>query len=191
MRKAPLAAILLAASALALSACSGKTPAGDATTGAVTDAAAVPASQTVPDVLDNTDGLQTVAEALKATGIADTFKGNASYTLLAPDDDAFAALGDAGKDLIASSDHAALAALLRDHMLPGYVTPDDLANAIAASKDGQITMTTLGGEDLVFARQDDAIVVTAPDGTQATLNGDPVTGGASIALPVDAVLKKV
>lgn len=190
MRKANLTLALLAASALALGACSGETPSSDASTGAASDVL-VPSNQSVPDALDNADGLQTVAEALKSTGIADIFDGNGSYTLLAPDDDAFAALGDTGKELIASSDHAALAALIKDHMLPGYVTSEDLGNAIDASTDGQVTMTTLGGDDLTFTRQDDTIVVTAADGAQATLENDPVAGGSSIALPINAVLKKV
>ncbi|MCT2401147.1 fasciclin domain-containing protein [Novosphingobium mangrovi (ex Huang et al. 2023)] len=184
---------LLAASGLALAACSGDT-APSATASADVETAVVttePAAPSVDQALEDTDGLQTIAEALKVTGIAGAFKGNGSYTLLAPEDDAFATLGDAGKDLIDSSDHAALAALIRNHMLPGYVTPQDLGAAIDASGNGQVTLTTLGGSTLVFARSNDTITVTAPDGSQADLDGDPITGGSSLAVPITGVLRKI
>lgn len=195
MRKVHLTVTLLTAATLALGGCSSKTPSADSSSAAADTSATVPAVQSLSDALDNTDGLQTMAEALKETGLSDVFDGNASYTLLAPEDDAFASLGDAGKQITTSSDNAPLAALIRDHMLPGYVTPQDLNAAINASKDGQVSMTTLGGNVLTFSRTtdggDDAITVTAPDGSQAMLDGDPVAGGASLAIPITGVLEKV
>ena len=107
---------LLAACTLALGACSGGTsPSDEASPAEVVDL--TPETETLATALDNTDGVQTMAEALKETGIAGIFQGKGSYTLLAPDDDAFAALGDAGKALTGSSDHAALAALIKDHLV--------------------------------------------------------------------------
>lgn len=187
--------LLLTAAGLALSACSkeaDRDPTTDATADAVAGTQALaPGTKSVPDALDDADGLQTVAEALKETGIGTAFKDKGSYTLLAPRDDAFAGLGDAGKALTGSDDHAALAALLKAHILPGYVTPQDIGAAIDASKDGQVSMATLGGEPLRFTRNGGAIDVTAADGSTATLSGDPVAGGASIAIPISGVLKKV
>ncbi|KHK92468.1 fasciclin domain-containing protein [Novosphingobium malaysiense] len=182
--------VVLSASSLALAACSGgSTPSSDASLAPVQDL--TPESQSVASALDNTDGLQTMAEALKETGIAGVFQGKGSYTLLAPEDDAFAALGDAGKELMASSDHAALAALIRDHILPGYLTPQDLGAAIDHSNNGQVTMATLSGDTLTFTRSDEGIVVTGSDGSQATLDGDPVASETSIAIPINGVLKKI
>lgn len=180
---------LLAACTLALGACSGgASPSDEASPAEVVDL--TPETETLATALDNTDGVQTMAEALKETGIAGIFQGKGSYTLLAPDDDAFAALGDAGKALTGSSDHAALAALIKDHLLPGYVTPQDLGAAIDASDNGQVTMTTLSGQGLTFTRSGDAITVSAPDGSQATLEADPVAAETSIAIPIDGVLRK-
>lgn len=187
MRKAVLAAPLLA-TALILAACSGKSPSTDASSEV---AAVTPTSETLPEVLDDTDGMQTMAEALKTTGIEGAFNDRGSYTLLAPEDDAFDAAGDQAKALMAAKDHAALAALVRNHMLTGYMTPADIAAAVAASKTGKVSMPTLGGGTVTFAKAGDAITATADDGSQATLEDEPVAGGASIAIPVSGVLRKL
>ncbi|TCU59674.1 putative surface protein with fasciclin (FAS1) repeats [Novosphingobium sp. PhB57] len=189
MRKTDLALTLLAAAGLSLAACSDRnSPEGQAS--ATADAAAA-VSETLPQALDNAAGLQTVAEALKETGIEGVFQEKGSYTLIAPEDDAFAKLGDPGKQLTEADDHAALAALLKDHMLTGYMTPQDISAAIKSSKDGKVLISTLGGGTLTFTQAGGIVNVSAEDGTQASFDGDPVTGGSSIAIPVTGVLKKL
>lgn len=187
MRKALFATPLLV-TALVLAGCSGKSPSADASSEV---AGVTPASETLPEVLDDADGMQTMAEALKTTGIEGVFNDKGSYTLLAPDDDAFDALGDKAKALTEAKDHAALAALVRDHMLTGYMTPEDISAAITSSKTGKVAMPTLGGGSVTFTRTGDAITVTAADGSQAVIEDNPVAGGASIAIPVSGVLRKL
>lgn len=184
MRKAPLALILLGASAFTLSACSGKAP--PTAPSAATQAAI--GSPSLPAALDNAEGLQTMAEALKVSGTARTFEGKGSYTLLAPEDDAFAAAGDPDSKLMAPGNHAGLATLVMQHTLPGHLTRQDLGNAIDASPDGQVILSSLGGVSLTFARSGKTITVTAPDGSRAILDGDAVAGGSSIAIPISNVL---
>ncbi len=176
-----LAAALLLSS-LGLSACSSSedTP----------EAAAVPSAQSVAALIADADNLTTVAGALEKTGLASVFDGKASYTLLAPEDTAFTALGESGESLTDGSDNAALAALLKEHMLPGYVTLDDLAAAIDASDDGSVSMPNLAGEELTFTREGEAIMVAAPDGKRVTLAKDALAGGQSVAIPVDGLLKQ-
>lgn len=191
MRKALLAAPFLAA-ALMLAACSGETPA----TGSSSDTTeATTANETLPEMLDDADGLQTMAEALKTTGLERLFAGKGSYTLLAPEDDAFDALGDKAKAVTQAQDHAALTALVRSHMLAGYRTPKDIAAAIAAAGTGTVSLPTLGGGTLTFRKTGtpsaDTITVTADDGSQATLLDQPVAAGSSIAIPVSGVLRKL
>ena len=154
------------------------------------EAAAVPSAQSVAALIADADNLSSLASALEKTGLASVFDGKASYTLLAPDDAAFASLGENGKDMIEGSDNAAIAALLKEHMLPGYVTLDDLAAAIDTSDDGSVTMTNLAGEALTFTREGEAIMVASPDGKQVALNKDALAGGQSIAIPVDGLLKQ-
>ncbi len=162
---------------LALSACSGSDEA--------------PADQTfesIPVALASTDGLTQSARALELTGLDGIFAGEASYTLLAPTDSAFARIE--GSDELFEQEEAlpALAALLRQHMLPGYVTPDDLAAAIAASPDGEVVMLTMDGSEVTFSSSADQLQVTGPDAAIANLSNDALTSQASIAIPVDAIL---
>lgn len=184
------ALVLAIAGAAALAACSSDEPSADASDTAA-NAAVTPSDKSVADALDDADGMQTVAEGLKETGLKSVFEGKGSYTLLAPEDAAFAKLGEAGKTLTDGQDDAALAALLKDHIVPGYLTPDDIKSAITASKEGSVKMTTMGGTDLVFTMAGDAIRITAPDGASALIDGAPVAGKSSIALPIESVLKTV
>ncbi|MED5546261.1 MAG: fasciclin domain-containing protein [Pseudomonadota bacterium] len=178
---------LIGACGLALAGCSGETPASDETGAAVL---AEPTSDPVPELLDDTDGMETVADALDDTGLAGIFEGNASYTLLAPDDASFAALGEGGKALMEGEDQAAMAALLKQHLLPGYLTPRDIEGAIGRSDEGSVTITSLAGEDLTFRRNGDAITVTSADGAEATFKGEALAGGASVAIPVSGLLRQ-
>ncbi len=141
--------------------------------------------------LGDKSDLSTVAGALKSTGLASIFGNAGSYTLLAPTDAAFASLGDKGKALQSDQDRAALTALVRDHLVPGYLTRDDIAKAIEANSGKPVKMGTLGSGELSFAKSGDGITVTAKDGVSGKLSGDPVAAGPSIALPIDAVLKKL
>lgn len=150
-----------------------------------------PAQTSVAAALDNADGMQTVAEALKETGIDQVFESPGSYTLLAPDDDAFAQLGDARKELMSGEDVAALAALLKQHILPGYITPEDMGSAIDASATKSVTFRNLAGNDLTFTKADGVIVVSSSDGLSARIDGDAIAGGSSVAIPLDTVLMKV
>lgn len=194
MHKPRLTFALLGSAAWALAACSGAT--AGAATGPDSARASGMAAPAPPGALENTAGLQTMAEALKATGLARRLSGNAHYTLLAPEDAAFVSLGSAGKALFTAPGHAALTALIAGHLLPGRVTPRDLAAAIDTSPDGRVTLKTLDGRPVTFTRapgdalRGPAIVVTGADGSQAVLDGDPVPAGSSIAIPVTGLLTR-
>lgn len=141
--------------------------------------------------LDGNDDLSTLSDALKTTGLNGIFANAGSYTLIAPTDAAFAQLGDKAKALDEEQGKAALTAIVRAHLVPGYLTRDDIANAIDANAGKPVKMVTLGSTQLEFAKSGDGITVTAEDGTSGRLAGDSVAGGPSIALPVDAVLKRL
>jgi len=134
-----------------------------------------------------------VARALDETGLGGIFAGKDSYTLLAPDDRSLAGLEAAGGQarLDAAGSRAALAALLRDHILPGTVTPKDIGAAIDKAGDGKVAMRTMGEGEIVFSRRDGAIIATTGDGAVARLGADPITSGASAVIPIEGVLKKV
>ena len=185
MRRPFLAVI--AALALPLAACGSGTDTADTKAGAKTEVA----SGTLTRSLGDAPGMTTVSEALKTTGLAGVFDGTAPYTILAPDDDAFGALGEAGKTLKTPENGAAMAALLKSHILPGYLTVADIDAALGKAQGKPVKMTTMAGDEVSFARDGDAIAVTAADGSTAKIDGQEVAASNGVAIPIGAVLKKV
>ncbi len=150
-----------------------------------------PGTSSLAAAIATAGDLSTVAAGLKSTGLASVFDGNASYTVLAPTDAAFKALGEKAGTLTADDNRAALAAVLRDHIVPGTLTPADIKKALEVSKGDPVKMRTVGNGELSFARAGDAITVTGPDGAAAKFAGDAVTARNGVAIPIDAVLKKL
>ncbi|WP_305098195.1 fasciclin domain-containing protein [Croceibacterium aestuarii] len=148
----------------------------------------ITASDTLAGAISADSSLSTVSEALGETGLAQVFDGAGSYTLLAPNNAAFDALGEIGDDLRNPARKAVLAAILRDHILPGYMTPKDIASAIDA-KGGSVDVETMGNHTLTFSKSGDTIAVTGEDGAQAEIAGEALTANNGVAIPLNAVLK--
>ena len=173
----------LAASALALDGCSRDD--------AAEDEAAEASTETLAALVAEADDLSTVAGVIGEAGLAQVFDGAASYTLLAPRDSAFEALGEAGEELRSAEERPAMVAILRDHIVPGYLTPQDIAKAVEAADDDTVEMRTMGGHVVTFTGEGDAITVTAEDGATARFAGEALRGSNGVAIPLDGVLRKV
>ncbi len=181
-----LAALAIGAS-LALGACS-KSPENQAGGAAAsTDAA----TGNLPAAVAGAQGMSTVSKALTSTGLAGIFDGRGSYTLIAPTDAAFAKLGEPGAALLEPEQKPALAAALRDHIVPGVLTTTDIAKAIDLSSNKAVKMRTMGSGELTFRKVEGGVQVTAADGSTAMLAGPELRGQGSLAIPADAVLRKL
>jgi uncharacterized surface protein with fasciclin (FAS1) repeats len=179
-RRALAAAVAIA---LGLAACSGGDQAGDqAAETEVSD-------ENLARVIAGNSDLVSASQALGETGLTQVFEGAAAYTFLAPTDEAFDKLGAASADLRSPEQRPAMAAILRDHIVPGYLTPDDIRNAIELADDQSVKMKTMGGHTMTFAADGDAITVTAEDGATARFTGDALRASNGVAIPVDGVLK--
>ena len=176
-------AAAMAAAMLMLQACS-----GDAAEG---DEAAEASDETLASMVAESDDLSTVSGVLGDAGLAQVFDGAAAYTLFAPEDAAFEALGEAGEDLRTPEQRAAMVAILRDHIVPGYLTPDDIENAIALADDGSVEMRTMGDHTLTFTGEGEVVTVTGEDGATAQFAGDALRASNGVAIPLDAVLRKL
>lgn len=154
-------------------------------------AATKPDGKALTAAIADAGQLKTLSGALASTGISAVFDGQASYTVLAPTDGAFAALGDKGKALNEPEQKPALAAVLRDHIVPGTLTAEDIGKAIDAGGGKPVTMRTVGEGTLSFAKDGDAITVTASDGSTAKIDGAAIAASNGVALPISGVLKKV
>lgn len=173
--------LLLSASlvlAIPLAACSGSE---EAATGETVS------NDTLASELADAGSLSTISSALKDTGLAQVFDGTASYTLLAPTDDAFDAIADDG--LTDPENRALLAEVLRDHVLPGALSANDISKAIE-SNGGPVEMTTMGGAPVTFAMDGTTLTVTGENGETANVTGDPVLASNGAAMAIDGVLRQ-
>ena len=169
--------------ALAVAACSGGDEAGEqAAQTEVSD-------ETLATLVAGDAELVTASQGIEEAGLTQVFEGVAAYTFLAPTDEAFDKLGEASADLRTPEQRPAMAAILRDHIVPGYLTPDDIRNAIELSGDDSVQMRTTGGHVLTFTADGDAITVTAEDGATARLSGEALRARNGVAIPLDGVLK--
>lgn len=176
-----LGAVALAA-ALPLAACSK----ADDKTAVAADGTESAEKQTLLTALGK-DDFSTLKQSIETAQLQSLFEGPASYTILAPTDEAFAALGEQGNALLQPDQRALLVAVLRSHMVPGHLDTAAVQKAIEA-KNGPVTMTTLGDGTVTFAKDGDGIAVTGSDGGKARLTGNSTQASNGVLLPVDAVL---
>jgi len=179
-------AIAAAAALLPLGACSKESDKADTEKMAAPE----PSGDTLAEAMSKQDDLSTLSGALRDTGLSQVFDNAGSYTIFAPTNAAFDKLGEAGKGLRQADQRAVLAAVLRDHIVPGYLTPDDIGTAIDA-QGGRVKVQTMGNHKLTFTRDGDAYRVAAEDGSSAKITGDAVTASNGVAIPLDGVLKKL
>ena len=113
------------------------------------------------DIVDtaagNTD-FETLVAAVTAAGLVDTLKGEGPFTVFAPTDDAFAALGTTVEDLLKPENKDKLVAVLTYHVIPGKVMSTDLTDdaSVATVQGSNVTIDLDNG-----AMVNDAKVVTA------------------------------
>ncbi|MEL6919441.1 MAG: fasciclin domain-containing protein [Pseudomonadota bacterium] len=113
------------------------------------------------DIVDTAAGnsdFETLVAAVQAAGLVETLKGEGPFTVFAPTDDAFAALGSTVDELLLPENKDQLTAILTYHVVPGKVMSTDLSD--------DMTAATVQGEDITIdldngVMVNDATVVTA------------------------------
>ena len=135
---------------------------------------------TIPEVAQNAGTFMTLLAAVEAAGLAETLMGEGPFTVLAPNDDAFAALGTTVNDLVADAmgGGTQLAGILQLHVISGSVLSTDLS-------DGQVVATLNG--DLTVNVGDNGVTFTSGD-TVATVVGADVPASNGVIHVIDTVL---
>ncbi len=87
----------------------------------VIDTVILPETKTIPQVADAAGSFSTLLAAVKAAGLADTLSGEGPFTVFAPTDEAFAALGTTVQDLLKPENKDKLASILKYHVVSGRV----------------------------------------------------------------------
>ena len=145
------------------------------------------ATRTLAASLGDLPDMASLNEAISEAELGSIFDGPGSYTLLAPNDAAFNALGEEGKTLMSEEQRPVLIGLLREHILPGHLTPENIAQALE-DKGGDVTMTTLGGGEVTFSKDGDTISVSNGMGSTAKLATSATAATNGVIIPVDTVL---
>ena len=148
-------------------------------------------TQSLAAMLADRGNVGDVARAMRDTGLMQVFDGAAYYTLLAPTDEAFAPLIAPGDAEDEETRNAALAAVLRDHILPGYLTTEDIAQAIADSGEDSVRIQSMGDHALTFAMEGEDVRVSSEDGASAMLLSGEGRASNGVVIPVDGVLKEL
>ena len=141
-------------------------------------------SGSLATVLGEADDITQVRDAMAATGLDTMLDGpGTSYTIIAPRDAAFEAV--AGEEALPAP---VLAALLREHIIPGHLDAAAIANAIEANG-GPVKIATVGQGTLEFSRDGDTLVATHSDsGMSARVTGENGQAENGTLLVADALL---
>ena len=142
---------------------------------------------TIASALSDVPNMATLSGMISTAELGSVFDGPGSYTLLAPNDAAFSALGQQSAVLTDAEQRPVLSGLLREHILPGQLTLENIAQAIKA-KGGPVTVTTLGGSDVTFSDNGGTISVDNGQGATATLTGKAVVAQNGTIIALDKVL---
>ncbi|MEA5533699.1 fasciclin domain-containing protein [Crocosphaera sp. XPORK-15E] len=104
------------------------------------------------------ENFETLVAAIKAAGLVETLSGEGPFTVFAPTDEAFAALGEETlKDLLKPENKAKLTAILTYHVVPGMVMSKDLEKGDVTTVEGSMVKIDLTDS----VKVNDATVVKA------------------------------
>jgi uncharacterized surface protein with fasciclin (FAS1) repeats len=143
------------------------------------------ADQTIAASLDQNSRF---SQAIKAAGLDATLAGPGPYTVLVPDDQAFARMPEGTMDeLMRPEARARLTDVLTYHILPGTVLVEDIGRAIE-NANGRAILATMGGETLQATRDGERIVLIDSAGNRATIARGDERRSNGVVHYIDGVL---
>ena len=145
-------------------------------------------SETVGAALGADGDLSSTAALIRAADLDTTLNGPAPYTVFAPSNAALDALpAEVVKTLKTPEAKPQLTSLLTGHIVPGTVTPGDIAKAIDAGG-GRAALKTMAGDVLTFAKAGETITVAAPGGAATVIGSKPHQASNGVVYVIDGVL---
>ncbi|MEO6225885.1 MAG: fasciclin domain-containing protein [Sphingomicrobium sp.] len=124
--------------------------------------------------------------AAKAAGLDQTLAGPGPYTVLVPDDAAFAAAAPGSLDA-SPGNRAALTGMITNLILPGTVLAADIDRAIDNGK-GKDVIATMGGGTLTATKDGGKTVLTDSSGHKATITQADEMYSNGVVHHIDGVL---
>jgi len=141
----------------------------------VIDAVILPESKTIPEVAEAAGSFGTLLAAVKAAGLSETLMGEGPFTVFAPTDEAFAALGSTVSDLLKPENRQKLADILTYHVVSGRVFASDVVKLTKAE--------TVNGEKVKIRVKDGAVMID-----QATVVQTDIEAANGVIHVIDSVL---
>jgi uncharacterized surface protein with fasciclin (FAS1) repeats len=175
--------IAAAAAAILLAGCNRAVDTGNESANAASAPANAvePGSQTIAAALAGDGDLSRLNEIAGSAGLGELLGGTGPFTIFAPDNGAFAALGTERADALKGEAMRPQAiALLRAHIVPGVVSRRDLEAALQRNGTQPTRMRTMAGGQLTFTRDGDAIVVTGEGGGRGRLVEETLASNGAI-----------
>ena len=137
----------------------------------------------VATAASNNPALSTLVQAVTAANLGDTLNTTDDITVLAPANPAFEAVpADALNALLA--DTAQLTTVLTHHVIPGRLTPEELAGTHTTLNNDEVTIEG-SGEDFTVAAEGTVVGMEA-----SVICGNVQTANATVYI-IDQVLKPV
>jgi uncharacterized surface protein with fasciclin (FAS1) repeats len=132
------------------------------------------ATEPVATAASNNPVLSTLVTAVTKAGLGDTLNSAQDITVLAPSNDAFAAMQKATMNKAMADPKGLLTKVLTYHVLKGKIAPDALAGTHESLEGGKVTIT--GSGDMFKV-----------DGAASVICGDVQTANATVYI-IDQVL---
>jgi len=207
MKKTVINTLMIAAAAMAMTACS-KKPAEDANAmmadnEAMMDGGAMAGGEMpmvggapmdpANDVVTNASkagNLKTLVAAVGAAGLVDTLKGAGPFTVFAPNDDAFTKLPAGTVDtLLKPENKEKLVGVLTYHVVSGKLDTAELDKEIAAGG-GTAKLKTVAGGALTVSKDGDTYTITDATGGKSKISAEErnVYQSNGVAHVIDTVL---
>lgn len=150
-------------------------------------AAMYPTKNIVENAMNSKDHTTLVA-AVKAAGLVDTLSGPGPFTVFAPTNEAFAALPAGTVDnLLKPANKATLTKILTYHVVPGKMSSQDLAKAVAAGG-GKAKLKTVEGDSITVGKNGSQWTVTDDKGHVANITIADVNQSNGVIFVIDKVL---
>jgi uncharacterized surface protein with fasciclin (FAS1) repeats len=143
------------------------------------------------DIIDNAVNSAdhtTLVAAVKAAGLVDTLKGPGPFTVLAPTNEAFAALPAGTVDnLLKPENKDQLVKILTCHVIAAKALSTDIASMVKADG-GKHVVDTVGGCKLILEDKDGKISITDESGGVANVTIADVVQSNGVIHVIDKVL---
>jgi uncharacterized surface protein with fasciclin (FAS1) repeats len=130
----------------------------------------------------------TLVAAVQAAGLVETLSGPGPFTVLAPTNEAFAALPDGTVDtLLKPENKDMLATILACHVIAAKALSTDIVGMVEADG-GEHVVDTVGGCKLTLKSVDGGVTITDENGTVANVTIADVIQSNGVIHVIDAVL---